>query len=82
MQLAVRIRGKDGLGLVGLAARTRPQDIDCFHGNVQTVAGIAGVCLLKLPRGALRARGRRAANRALALDKLQAIAPGLTRDVG
>src|SRR5450631_3498409 len=81
-QLAVGVRGKDGARLVGVAARAWPHDIDCFHGDAQTVAGIAGVCLLDLSRGALRARGSGAANRALALDELQVIVARLTRNVG
>ena len=80
-EVAIGIRSEDDVRLVGSAAAARPYNIDRFLGYVEAVAQVPGTRLLDLPSRALRASGRGAPNRGLALHKLQAAITRYTRNV-
>ena len=79
---AIGIRADDRALLVGGTAPAGFHDIDCFLRDAETIAGIARIRPLDLPSRAIPACGGILLNRGLALDKLQAIVAGLTRNVG
>lgn len=81
-QPAIGIRAEDRALLVRDTAPAGFHDIDCFLRDAETIAGIARIRPLDLPRGAMAARGGILLNRGFALDKLQTIVAGLTWNVG
>jgi hypothetical protein len=67
--------------LVGRPAPARPYNIDRFLCDVEAVAQLPRTRLLDLPSRGLRASGRGALNRGLALHQLQAAITRYTRNV-